>query len=136
MNDNLLDHDFLTQFESLSLDPSNFDHTGHVRLTWLYLKEYPLDIAIEKVCQGIKRYAEYLGAPDKFHLTMTDAFVKIINDRLLKSPNLTFIEFIQANPDLIEQPNAILSQYFSSECINSTNAKKCLVAPDKHPLPK
>ncbi|HEY6556589.1 MAG TPA: hypothetical protein VI072_04920 [Polyangiaceae bacterium] len=38
---------------------------------WLYLKALPVDAAIERLSEDIRRYAEHLGAAHEFHRTIT-----------------------------------------------------------------
>ena len=79
------DSDFLQQFEDHTLDPSHFDHLGHLRLAWLYLNRYELELAIDKVTNGISGYAASLGATDKFQHTLTEALVRNMADRIKTS---------------------------------------------------
>lgn len=74
----LPDNEFLKQFEAKKLPPEEFTHTGHLRLAWLYINQYELDTAIDKITHGIDAHASSLGAPDKFHYTITEALVRIM----------------------------------------------------------
>lgn len=65
------DDAFLNAFENCSLPESDFAHSGHPRLAWLYLGRHPLEEAIERTSDGIRKYAASLGAHGKFHRTLT-----------------------------------------------------------------
>jgi hypothetical protein len=126
----LSDKTFLTQFESKTLDPVHFSHLGHIRLAWLYLNRMPLDTALEKVCSGINSYAISLGANSKFHLTITDALVRIIAKRINASDDKSWSFFLEQNNDLISDAQSILAQHFSEKLLFSEVARSTLVEPD------
>lgn len=127
----LSDQQFIKEFEQLSLNPAYFNHLGHVRITWLYLNQHPIEQATEKVVSGIRQYATSLGAPDKFHMTMTRALVTIIANRCQSIANLSWNEFIEANQDLVNDAKTLLSVYYSDAALESEIARKQFVQPDK-----
>ncbi len=130
----LSDEDFLAQFENQTLDEQFFDHIGHLRLAWLYLNQNTLDDAIALVCDGIKTYAESLGVNTKFHLTITDATVRIMSRRIDFLEDRTWQLFLDNNDDLIEDLLAVLLQHFSKPLLFSEKARIALVKPDLQPL--
>ena len=130
----LSDDDFLKQFEDHSLPPEYFSHLGHLRLAWLYVTKHDLDTAISKTCDGIKSYAESLGAHDKFNYTMTHAFVKIMHQRMLDQGDHGWSEFLNRNQDLVNTAVEVLLQYFREETLFSENARKQLVSADLMPF--
>jgi hypothetical protein len=128
------DSSFISQFENQTLDPVHFSHTGHIRIAWLYLNAFEFENARQKVCSGIKRYAESLGATDKFNLTLTDALVKIIARRMEPMSAPTWPSFLQENQDLFDNALGILGEYFSPDILFSEAAKIRLLPPDVRPL--
>ncbi|MCJ8340952.1 MAG: hypothetical protein MJK10_21020 [Pseudomonadales bacterium] len=127
------DAHFIQQLEQLQLDPKHFNHLGHLRLTWLYLQQYPRDIAITKVCQTINNYARHLNAPDKFHLSVTCTLVMIIAERINNdSNNKDWRAFINANSDLLENAIALVEECFSIDIFNCELARTQLVKADLH----
>ena len=135
VNTPLDDATFVAQFEDLTLDPAYFSHLGHLRLAWLYLKSYDVETAVERVCQGIKRYAESLGAHEKFNLTLTDAFTRIMAERMGEKADGGLEDFLKGNSDLVGDAFAVLTEYFSKELLLSKQARISLVAPDLNSLP-
>ena len=130
--DTLTDRQFITQFEDLSLDPGYFNHLGHLHLAWLYLLEHDLDAALDRVCRGIKAYAESLGAADKFHYTLTDAIVRIEHQRMMllqQQLNVGSLnagqwsDFIAANADLVNDGQKVLQQYYSPQLLATEQAR-------------
>lgn len=124
------DSDFLFQFENQSLDHIYFDHLGHLRIAWLYLNAQDVDSAVHSTCTGIKTYAESLGAKDKFHYTITNAFVRIIAKRIHALNDRSWQGFIRQNNDLVNDAMSVLLLHFSEELIFSEVAKTSIIAPD------
>jgi hypothetical protein len=128
------DRQFLDQFENKTLNPSYFNHRGHSRLAWLYLNHHDVDTAVERVCTGIEAYASSLGAATKFHLTLTDAIVRIMARRMDKMDEKDWSLFLDQNKDLVEDARSVLGQYFSKDHLFSETARTSLVQPDLKPL--
>lgn len=131
----LSDEIFVAQFEDCSLAPEDFNHLGHLRLGWLYLRRYPLAQAIEKVTGGIQRYAESLGATAKFQYTLTEAIVRIMAARMVGCSADGFDTFIAANPDLVDNMAGLVAAHYSPEVLYSERARNEFVCPDLAPLP-
>lgn len=130
----LSDNQFIDAFEQKSLSPDVFNHQGHLRLAWLYLQQYPLEVAIEKLNSGICEYANSLGAAQKFHFTLTTAITKIIYQRVQQSGASSFELFIAKNQDLLTNMQALVLTYYSESLLNSAAARVSFVAPDLKPL--
>lgn len=124
------DQTFITQFEHCTLNPEHFNHTGHVRLAWLYLQQNSEKTAIGKVCNGIKSYASSLGANDKFHVTITYSLLKLIALRVNQSKSKSWQEFNAQNSDLLEDCIGLLLQHYNKETLFSELARTQFVAPD------
>lgn len=124
----LSDEEFVRQFEDCSLNPKYFNHIGHLRIAWIYLERLELERANRKVCSGIKKYAESLGAKDKFNLTITDALVKIMATR--KRPFQGWNEFLSDNNDLVNNAIGILLEYFSEDLLFSESSRTSVVKGD------
>ncbi len=124
----LTDREFLKRFFELTLDPEEFHHEGHLRMAWLMLKQYPVEIAISKGCQGIQNYAGSLGAPDKYHQTISHALFYIMQRRGLGD---NWQAFIKANQDLVVNSIAVLANFYSEDLLFSDQAKHEYVTPDK-----
>lgn len=72
------DTEFLTMFENQTLDPVYFDHIGQMRMAWIYLHRYDLEVAIEAIGKGIASYAASLGASTKYHVTLADSIMRVM----------------------------------------------------------
>ena len=130
----IADNEFIEKFEKQTLAPEYFDHLGHIRLARLYLLKYGLDNAISRISMGIKAYASSLGETDKFHFTITDAVMRIINKRLEDNLSDGWEIFLEKNSDIVEDSLSVLLQYYSEDKLMSDKAKNSLVLPDKQDL--
>lgn len=131
---NVTDDEFLQQFECCKLNPQYFNHKGHLRLAVLYLNQYSLSHAIEKVTSGIARYAATLGATDKFHHTLTEATIRIIWQRMQQQQSADFHIFLELNKDMETDLKSAISFHYSDDCLNSALAKSQFVEPDLTPF--
>lgn len=126
----LPDADFQTAFESCTLPAEAFDHIGHLRIGWLYAHALPLNAAIQRTCNGIQALASHLGAPDKFHYPLTEAFVRLIAQRIDRAPGQAFSVFLQNNTDLLSNALPLIHQHYSEQLLASPEAKHGSVQPD------
>jgi hypothetical protein len=55
---------------------NRFGHREHVHLTWLAIRRYGVVAAASLVSEGIQRTARYAGAPQKYHATVSLAWVE------------------------------------------------------------
>jgi len=130
----LSDEEFVRAFESCELVGASFHHADHVRLTWIYVRQYGEQAATERVMAGIRRFATHSGSAQKFHQTQTCAWVRLIAAAQRGRSELrTFVEFIAAHPELLDA-NA-LARYYSKSVLESPAARTGWVEPDVSPLP-
>jgi hypothetical protein len=125
--------DWLAAVES-GHPPPPFGHREHLKLAWLVLAGEPdLDRACERVSATIHRLAVAHGHPQKYHRTVTDAWVRIVAHCRAQRPNTTFEELLQANGWLFH--NRLLLQHYRSTTLASPQARTGWVAPDLLPIP-
>ena len=121
-------------FESCELAGASFHHADHVRLTWIYVREFGERTATERVIAGIRRFAKHNGSPKKFHFTQTCAWVRLIAAAHDESANVkTFVEFVAAHTELLDAKG--LARYYSKSVLESPTARAGWVEPDVCPLP-
>ena len=119
----MTDDQFLSELGDCSLDPADFDHLGHVRLAWICLQRHPRAEAIDLACATIATYATHLGAPDKFHRTISEALMRLLADAGAADPKLSWPDFKMANEDLISQARIRLSDHYSAALLDSPEAR-------------
>jgi len=135
----MTDDQFLQAFEDLSLDGKSFGHRDHVRLAWIYLGRYPAHEALPAFANGLKRFAGHLGAPDKYHATITWAYLTLINERMARAIAEnerqldSWATFSAANEDLFEWPDGALAKYYKPSTLNSELARRTFLLPDNAP---
>jgi len=128
----MTDRELIERFENLTLQPERFPHREHVRLTWIYLNEYPAPTALSKFCEGLKRFAASVGKPDRYHETITWAYSLLIHERMARTEAADSWEvFAEANQDLLDWGSNILKHYYHEETLQSDLAKRVFLSPDK-----
>ena len=112
-----------------------FDHRAHVHLTWLAVRRLGTAAAIDVVSAGIQQTARYAGAPQKYHATVSRAWVELIGHHLLQaSPEEDFEQFAARVPALLDK--RLLAQHYRAATLASPEARRGWVEPDLAPLPQ
>ena len=127
------DREFIDAFLTCRLPACQFDHRAHLRIAWLLLQRHPLDRAIEEICNGIARLAAHLGAPGKYHRTLSEALVRLMAHG--GAATLRWDEFLSANPELVTDVRGSVARYYSAQLLGSARARTTFVEPDRQPLP-
>ena len=132
----MTDTEFLEAFESCSLPEDQWSHEAHVRMAWLYLQKMPLSEAVPVVRDGIKRYNASLKKSLAYHETITQVFLHLISHRMERSGDrLSFADFCNENPDLLDRNMTALLIYYRKETLFSQAAREAFVEPDLATLP-
>ena len=128
------DEDFLRAFEDLSYPAGQFHHREHLRVAWLYLQSGDASRAAERMAGGIRRFANHHGATQKYHHTLTLAWMRLVAAALVETPEgKTFEQFMAAHPELSSKD--ALAKYYSGELLQSAQAREGWIEPDLQPLP-
>ena len=128
------DEEFLRAFEDLSFPAELFHHREHVRVAWLYLKSSDATRASERMAAGILRFANHHGATQKYHHTVTLAWVRLVAAALVETPDgYNFEQFLGARPELGDKD--LLGKYYSERLLQSAAARESWVEPDLQSLP-
>lgn len=124
------DQNLRSAFEDCSLDPKLFGHRNHLRLGWLYLREFPPATAIEKFTDGLRRYTCHVGASHKYNETISWFYMLAIAERQSKQPCDNFDNFLESNPDLLAPGAPLLKQAYKAETLGSDLARAVFLLPD------
>jgi len=128
------DEDFLRAFEDLSFPAELFHHREHLRVAWLYLQSSDASRAAERMAGGIRRFASHHGATQKYHHTLTMAWMRLVASTLVETTEKsTFEQFMAAHPELSDKN--LFAKYYSNELLQSAAAREGWVEPDLQPLP-
>jgi hypothetical protein len=129
-NESMDDTALVHAFESCSLKESEFSHRAHLRVAWLYLTSgVHFEDAALRFCRGLRRYAESLGKADRYHETITWAFLAIVSERQRECAAKSFEDFANQHPDLFEPRLAPLFRYYDAETLHSDLARSTFVLP-------
>jgi len=128
------DDPVLRAFDAGELPPGGFPHRDHVRVAWTYLKADPPAIALARFTAALRRFAAALGAPERYHETITWAYVLLIHERIERGGRAaSWDEFASANADLLtwSGTTSVLARYYREETLRSDLARRIYVMPDR-----
>ncbi len=133
------DETLLRSFEDLTLPYADWRHRTHVKVAYLYLTRFSLDVAAEKMCRGIKAYNAAQNIPETptggYHETMTLAWVHLIHAAIGEDGVEPSADaFCDKHPELLEKH--ILRLFYSRERFMSAAAKAAFLPPDLTDFPR
>jgi hypothetical protein len=129
------DRAFRAAFEACAVQPAAFNHEAHLRLAYVYLVEYGTSKAHERMRQSLLSFLEAHGVPpEKYHETLTRAWVLAVSHFMDKAPSSSFAEFA-ANSQPLLNSKAMLTHY-TPEKLFSPEARTSYVEPDLEAIPK
>lgn len=130
----LSDEAFVEAFESCRLPTAQFHHADHVRMAWIYLGQMSEAQATRRIEQAIRRYAEHNGVSQKYHQTITLAWMKLVAAARRATPQAAgFDEFATLHPELLDVKS--LNFYYTPERLASPAARREWLEPDICELP-
>ncbi|SEL20444.1 hypothetical protein [Streptacidiphilus jiangxiensis] len=112
-----------------------FGHRQHVQLTWLAVRRHGVSTAADVVGEGIRATATAAGAPQKFHVTMTRAWVELVahHAAALAEAADSFDAFARSSPELLDR--TLLSRFYRPATLAGDAARTGWVEPDLAPFP-
>jgi hypothetical protein len=123
------DVEFLAALEDASLPEQAFRHLDHMRAAYLYLSRDGFAAGVGVMSAALRRYAASRGKPDRYHETMTVAYLALINERLVLGGDAGgFDAFVGRNPDLVSRD--LLARYYRPEILSSDRARRVFVLQD------
>ena len=91
-------------FLACELVPAAFDHETHLRLAWWFLRRGPSGGGARRFDRALRRYVAAAGVPEKYHATITGAYLRLLAARMADTPAEARWEgFIARHPDLRER---------------------------------
>lgn len=127
----MTDEDLVVCFEAAEEPPAGFHHREHVRVAWWYLRRHPLPAALARFSTGLRRYADARGAGQRYHETITVAYMLLINERLAHDRDMDWEAFAARNADLLTWTPSILDRYYRPETLTSDRARRTFLMPDR-----
>ena len=129
------DIEFRRAFEARETAPTGFEHAAHVRLAYVYLCAYPLEVATERMKRSLLNFLAHLGIGEaKYHETITRAWIMAVQHYMANSsPCSSASAFLAANPALLD--SRIMLRHYSGELLFSPHARQSFVPPDLQAIP-
>ena len=124
---------FEEMFTEVTTAPGRFGHREHIHLTWLAVRRCGMPAAVDLVSRGIQRTARYAGAPQKYHATVSRAWVELVSYHAAESVGGNFEEFADHHTALLDK--RLLMRFYRASTLASTRAKAGWVEPDLAPFP-
>jgi hypothetical protein len=127
----MTDDQFMASLEDGTLDNASFHHPDHVRMAFLYLCRYPVPDALKRFSTALARFAASRGKPERYHETITWAFLLLIHERIVRGGVQNWSEFAALNPDLLDWHDNVLKKYYREETLSSDLARTTFLFPDR-----
>ncbi|HEY3871941.1 MAG TPA: hypothetical protein VGM10_26500 [Actinocrinis sp.] len=135
------DPQFAALMAEATAGADRFGHREHVKLTWLAVRRHGVTAAHSLVREGIRLTARYAGAPQKYHETVSRAWVEAIGHHIADDDAAAgshgaddgFAAFADRHPALLDK--RLLARHYRSATLASAEARTGWVEPDLAPFP-
>jgi hypothetical protein len=122
------DEEFLRALESCTLPESEFGHHAHVRAGYLYLKKSDFAEALDRIRRSIRAYATHHGKPDRYHETITVAYLALIQQCIFeRGDGGGWVIFAQSSPELFNPE--LLARFYERDVLESKMARRVFLLP-------
>jgi len=126
--------EFVRLVEACEFPTDKFHHGDHIRLAWIYVETLGAAAAEERICASILKFAMNLNHPEKYHDTMTRAWLRLVAvGHTIGPQNGDFAAFIDHHRWLLNRD--ALSSFYSTATLMSDAARQGWVDPDLRSLP-
>jgi hypothetical protein len=130
---NQSDTAFLNALEAGKIANTNFGHRDHLRAAWLYIARDGTADAIRAMERTIRQFAAHHGEHNKFHVTLTIVWVKLVAAHVACHPQPSFDQFLAMNGELLDKNLPL--RFYSRERLFSDGARSKWLGPDLRCLP-
>ena len=111
-----------------------FRHREHIHLADIAVQRFGPGRATVVVAGWVKQLAAYHRAPQKFHATVTRAWVEIVAHHMAADPSAgDFASFADRYPPLLDK--RLLTRHYSSRALASPAARTSWLEPDLAAFP-
>lgn len=110
-----------------------FGHPQHLELAWTCLRSSTFEQAAQRVVAAIQGFAAHHGSGQRYHDTITRAWLRVVALHVSGSRAASFDDFIAAHPALMDQ--GLLGRHYSAELLRSEAARIGWVDPDIRAFP-
>ena len=135
MDDEMRIDELVRRLGDLTLLNQLFRHRDHLRFAHYRLLRNGWPFALDAVSEQIARFARHHGQPGKFHVTMTQCWVRLVAGALAGEPRkCSFEQLVARHPQLLDK--SLPMQYYSRERLFSDAARARWLEPDLCELPR
>jgi hypothetical protein len=120
----------LADFETGQVDPAQFPHRKHVRVSYELLERHLFPEALLHLARGLRGLAAKAGKPEVYHETITTAFLALIAERRLRVRCADWDDFAARNSDLFRKE--LLTDFYEPDLLQSSVARQTFVLPRSH----
>jgi len=111
-----------------------FRHRQHINLAFYAVRRYGMPGAVGTICGWIRQIAAYERAPQKYHHTVSRAWVELVAHHVAADPGCADFEvFAARNPALLDK--RLLGRHYRSSTLAAGPARRGWVEPDLLPFP-
>jgi len=130
---------FLHNFESCTLDKSEWTHGAHVAAAAWYLHVSSYDTVLPLIRTRIRAFNESVGGQNTptsgYHETLTRFWLRIVAHLLLTHQPATRFEAAQLAVATYGEQRALHNAWYSGDVVKDTAARLNWREPDLQPLP-
>lgn len=119
----------LADFGAGRIDPSQFPHREHLRVSYGLLERHAFPEALLHLARGLRWLAAKAGKPEAYHETMTAAFLALVAERRLRRDYADAKDFLARNPELLRKD--LLREFYESARLDSALARETLILPSQ-----
>jgi hypothetical protein len=128
-----MDPDFVEPLTTILRATGRFGHREHLTLAWTYLSDHTVDVSQGLMAAAVHHVAELHGVPERYHETVTRAWVVVVASHHRANPGSTFDDVVVRHPAMLDRH--LLDRHYSPELLGSDEARDHWVLPDLRPLP-
>jgi hypothetical protein len=134
--DRFSDGELANAFDDGRITKESFRHRDHVRLAFLYLKQYEdLAEAALNFRRAFRAFTVAQGVPHLYHETFTWAYLLLIRQRMHGHEFVDSFSFLRENPGLAAHRTGLITRYYDvEEVTRSPSARELFVLPERGSL--
>jgi hypothetical protein len=134
-HDQLHDPEFAAILPAIAGPAGEFGHRQHLHLAFWAVRRHGMPEAAGKVCGWIRQLAIYQRVPQKYHHTVSRAWMELVAHHVADDPDCAdFGDFAGRYPALLDK--RLLSRHYRSATLASAEARRDWVEPDLLPFPR
>lgn len=126
--------ELIARLEGLTLQNAEFKHRQHVQAAFFYIRRDGVARGMIATASAIRAFAEHHGQAQKFHLTMTLCWSRLVAAALAEEGSCeTDDVLVSLHPALMDKQLPL--RYYSKAVLFGDEARRRWVEPDLQQLP-